>query len=111
MAGAFAGSRVVPRTACPPAASSRASSRPRQPQGTIRTRATSVAVLAPVARALLGELGLVPTDAVGDLLLVALGQAALAAHGVLGLDHLRDVVDVVLGLHVGRPGGLPVEDV
>ena len=36
-----AGSRVVPRTACPAASSSRASAWPRPPQPTIRTRAIS----------------------------------------------------------------------
>src|SRR5690348_786069 len=105
------GPRVVPRTAWPASTSDAASARPRHPHGTIRTRATLGAVLVPVARAPLGELGAVAPHARLDLVLVALGQPALAPQLVLRGHHLRDVVDVVLRLDLGRAGGLPVEDV
>ena len=42
----------------------------------------------------------------GDLL-----RAALSPQRVLRVDHLLDVVDLVLGLDLGRPGRLPVEEV
>src|SRR5829696_4125197 len=106
MASAFACERVVPRTAWPAATRSAASARPRQPQGTISTRATS-APLRAVAAGLLGQLLAVALHARGDLLLVAVGQPAPAADLVLRVDHLLDVVDVVPGLHLGRARRLP----
>src|SRR5215217_1557168 len=106
----FEGARVVPRTAWPASTSSPASARPRQPQGTISTRATEgLAVLGAVAPRLVGQLLAVTADAGLDLLLVALGQPALAAELVLRLDHLGDVVDVVLRLHLRGARRLPVE--
>src|SRR5829696_688327 len=105
----FDGDRVVPRTAWPAATSSPASARPRQPQGTIRTRATGLGVLGAVAPRLLGQLLAVTAHAGLALLLVAVGQPALAAQLVLRLDHLADVVDVVLHLDLRRARRLPVE--
>src|SRR5690242_18927817 len=105
------GPSVVPRTAWPACTSVAASARPRHPHGTIRTRATLGAVLAPVARWPHGELGGVAPHAPLVVVLVALGQAALAPQHVLRADHLRDVVDVVLRLQLGRAGRLPLEDV
>src|SRR5829696_2661901 len=112
MASAFACERVVPRTAWPAAASSAASARPRQPQGTISTRAMSLLGRSgSVAARLLGQLAPVLLHAGRDLLLVAVGEAAAAADLVLRLDHLLHVVDVVLRLQLRRAGRLPVEDV
>ena len=68
-----------------------------------------LAAASPVAAARLGQLLLVPADARLDLLLVAVRQPPAAADRVLRLDHLRDVVDVVLSLDVGRARRLPVE--
>src|SRR3954454_24225102 len=108
IASAFACERVVPRTAWPSATSSAASARPRQPQGTISTRATlGGGRVGLVAAGLLRELLAVAPHALLDLRLVAVGQAAAAADLVLGVDHLPDVVDVVLRLDLGRARRLP----
>ena len=45
-----------------------------------------------------------------DLLLADLRRAAAALELVLRLDHLLDVVELVLGLDLGRPRRLPVEE-
>src|SRR4051794_23539298 len=112
IASVFACERVVPRTAWPAATSSAASARPRQPQGTIRTRATlGGGRVGLVATGLLGELLAVAAHALLDLLLVAFREPAAAADLVLGVDHLLDVVDVVLRLELGGARRLPVEDV
>src|SRR3954469_2604042 len=98
--------RVVPRTECPARTSSAASSRPRHPHPTIRTRARplslAVAPGLPVAPALL------LLDLRADLLLGDLRPAARAAALVLGLDHLVHVLELQPHLVLVGASGLPV---
>src|SRR3954452_3913737 len=98
--------RVVPRTECPARTRSAASSRPRQPHPTIRTRARRLSLAVapgfPVAPALL-LLDLRPY-----LLLADLRPAARPAALVLGLDHLVHVLELQPHLVLVGAGGLPV---
>src|SRR3954452_20434613 len=83
---ARSGRRVVPRTAWPSPRSERASASPRQPQPTMRTRATRRSRLLERVQELgFGDLGL------------ALGPAAL----VLEREQLVDLLALELGLALG----------
>src|SRR3712207_2066162 len=57
--------------------------------------------------AALGEVALVLADLLGEAELGQLLRAPATAARVRGLEHLVDVVDLVLGLDLGRPGRLP----
>src|SRR3954447_16987854 len=129
---ARSGRRVVPRTAWPSSSSERARAAPRQPQPTIRTRATPLfegrpelflgdlgLALGPAALVLEREqlvdllalepglaarveLALLGGDIRPQLALGELGLAAAPAALVGGLEHLVDVVELVLDLRLER---------
>src|SRR4051795_3990035 len=131
--------RVTARTACPSAVSSRASARPRHPPPTSRTRTPSALELRPqLVEAQLALATLAPprvggVEHLGDLHLGHVVVAALhrllevllhlRVQALLGqlrgsarppalvgrLEHLVEVVDLVLDLLLGRPSGAPVE--
>src|SRR3954452_22418267 len=104
--------RLVPRTRWPPAISSPASSRPRQPQPTIRTRATALEVVpAAVDLAALFQLALRRVHLRADLVLGQLRPAAASPALVLRLEHLVDVHQLQPDLVLVRARGLPVEHV
>src|SRR5829696_7719645 len=129
--------RVVPRTACPETASAAASEVPRQPQPTIRTRATSLVRGRGSARCARGSVrrrrsrprgwtgprrrvrgagaaaqllapALVRRHLGADVVLADLDAPARPATCVLRLDHLIHVVDLELRLHLRRARGAPV---
>ena len=116
IASSPSGVRLVPRTCQPRAASRAPSSRPRQPQPTISARANlRIVVVSPPPSAngprparphRLILRGLPLHVRLGDLL-----RAPLSPQRVLRLDHLAYVVDLVLGLELGRARRLPVEQV
>ena len=64
-----------------------------------------------IARVVVEPLELVPNDRLADLVLGHLALAALAAVGVLGLDHLIDVLHLQLDLVLVGAGRAPVEQV
>src|SRR5690242_20087302 len=101
--------RLVPRTMWPPAMSSPASERPRQPQPTIRIRATLELVPGSVDVAAFLQLALGGIDLRADLVLGELGPAAAAPALVLRLQHLVDVLQLQPDLVLVRARGLPVE--
>ncbi len=103
--------RLVPRTGQPSASSRSPERLPRQPQPTISARATGLAYAAFERAAAAHAVALVLGDLALQVRLGQLRRAAAAAHLVLGLDHLLDVVDLVLRLDLGRAGRLPVDQI
>src|SRR5882757_4830098 len=88
-----------------------ASSWPRQPQPTIRTRAKLLLVPVAVVLGASPHLALGGIHLGAHLLLRELGPARPAAALVLRLQHLLDVLHVEADLVLIRAGGRPVEHV